>query len=173
MMKKRIGYMIAALIVALFAGLLLWRFLPRSCAHMMSVDESAFTNFSSHAMIHRFDLGSTYTDMYYIEHIPRQEAAYGEIMEILASSRYRPDFRNLLPWDLSSLSSGKHYDGRTVTFVFSAADRDEESIYIQFLSRSILSIHIGNKSGFRIYHPTNRETFDKVVEFLQANGVKQ
>ena len=109
-MKKRIGYMIAALIVALFVGLLLWRFVPRSCAHMMSVDESAFTNFSSHAMIHRFDLGSTYTDMYYIEHIPRQEAAYGELMEILTSSRYRPDFRNLLPWDLSSLSSGNFRD---------------------------------------------------------------
>ena len=170
-MKKRIGYMIAVVIIALFAGLLLWRFVPRSCARMMSVDESAFTGFSSNGMINRFDLGPM--DMYRTEYIPRQEAAYGELMEILASSRYRPDFRNLLPWDLSSLSSGKHYDGRTVTFVFSAADREEESIYIQFLSRSILSIHIGNKSGFRIYHPTNRETFDKVVEFLQTYGVKQ
>lgn len=172
-MKKRIGYMIAALIVALFAGLLLWRFLPRSCAHMMSVDESAFTGFSSQAMIYHFDLGSTYTDMYYIEHIPRQEAAYGEIMEILATSRYRPDFRNLLPWNLSSLSSGKNYDGRTVSMVFSAVSQEEQFVSIRFLSSTIVQIHIGNKSGFRIYHPTNRETFDKVVEFLQTNGVKQ
>lgn len=172
-MKKRIGFIITAVIIALIAGLLIWRFLPRSSSHLMSVDESSITGVSAIAMVSRLESGSPYSDAYRIDYTPRQEAAYREIMEILTSSRYRPDFRNLLPWDLDSLSAGKNYDGRTVSLTFSAENQEKQFVSIRFLSSSIVQVHIGNESGFRIYHPTNRETIDNLVEYLQTNGAKQ
>lgn len=36
-----------------------------------------------------------------------QSSELKAILEILATSRYRQDFRNLLPWESGSISSGK------------------------------------------------------------------
>ena len=172
-MKKHIRFIIAVMIVTLVIGLLIWRFLPRSSAHLMSVNESSVTCVSALATVNRLDNGSPHTDTYRIDSTQQQGALLGELIDILATSRYRSDFRNLLPWELASLSAGKNYDGRTVSLVFSAENQTEEYIYIRFLSSSLVSVHIGNESGFRIYHPANRETLDKLVEYLQTNGLKQ
>ena len=134
-MKKRIGIIVTAFIISLVVGLLIWRFVPHSAAHLMKIDESAFTGVSGSAMVNRFEDGVSYIDTYQLEHTPQQSDGFGALMEILATSRYRPDFRNLLPWDLDSLSSGKNYDGRIVSLVFSAENQKEKfvlSVQIKF-----------------------------------------
>ena len=167
-MKKRIGIIVTAFIISLVVGLLIWRFWPRSSSHIISIDESAFTGVSAVAMVSRLEDGAPYSDIYRID--PPNDAA-GDVLEVLSTSRYRPDFRNLLPWNLDSLSSGKNYDGRIVSLTFSAVNQEEQFVSFDFLSSTIVQVHIGNESGFRIYHPTNRNTIDKLVEYLQANGV--
>ena len=171
-MKKRIGLIITIIIIALVVGLLIWRFWPRPSSGLMPVDESSFTGVSAIAMVSGLEDGAFYSHTYRIDSTQQQSNEPGNILEILAASHYRPDFRNLLPWDLDTLSSGKNYDGRTVSLVFSTKDQ-ETIVYIRFLSSSLISVQIGDQSGFRIYHPTNRNTIDTLVEYLQTVGVEQ
>ena len=52
-------------------------------------------------------------------------------------------------------------------------NQKDEYVQIQFLSSSIIVVSSGDKTGSRIYHPTNKKTIDQLVEYLQTYGVKQ
>ena len=172
-MKKRIGLIITIIVAALIICLLVWRFWPHSSSSLISVDENAVTSFSAYAMVHRFENGQTYTDTYHIERTEQQGYALGEIVEILATSGYQQDFRNLSPRGVDSVGSDKNYDGRTVTLSFYTDSRTDEYVDIQFLGKSIIAVSYEGKSGFRIYHPTSHKVIDNLVEYLQTHGVKQ
>ena len=96
-----------------------------------------------------------------------------EIMEILATSSYRQDFRNLLLWDLDYVDADKNYDGRTVTVSFYMNNQMDKYVQIQFLSSSIIVVSSGGETGFRVYHPTNHQTIDQLSEYIQTHGVKE
>ncbi len=171
-MKKRIRLIVTVISIALIAGLLLWRFLPRSSSYLISVDQHAFTGFSAIATVSYIEDGVPYSNIYRIENTPQYTEVLEEVLEILATSRYRPDFRNLLPGGLRQIDGGKKYDGRIISLAFSA-ETQEGFVHIQFLSSRVIPVSAGSRSGLLAYHPTNRETMDKLVEYLQANGVKQ
>ena len=127
-MKKRIGLIITIIVAALIVCLLIWRFWPQSSSNLISVDENSITSFSASAMIHHLENGQTRTDTYRIDNPAQQGNEPGDIIEILATSRYQQDFRNLLPWSADNVEADKNYDGRTVVLVSSVGNQKEQYI---------------------------------------------
>ena len=169
--KMRLGWMISVLcivvLIAISCLLGIWRFWPQSFSDLTALDETSITGFSASAMIDR--IGVPFMDQYRIDNT-QQNKIPSEVIEILETSDYRQDFRNLLPWGVDSVGSDKHYDGRTVIVSFY---NEDEYVHIQFLGSSIMTVSEEDKAGFRIYHPTNRETVDRLVEYIQTHGVTQ
>ena len=101
-MKKKL--IIAIVILA--AAALLWRLWPHSFSHFIS-EGSSVTALSSGVLIPGIENSRPVVDSYAMEIPDPQSSELKAILEILATSRYRQDFRNLLPWGTSSISSGK------------------------------------------------------------------
>ena len=171
-MKKRIGFIIIAVIIALIICLLTWRFLPQSSSSLISIDKSSITGISAYAMIRTFENGQSYTDTYRIDKQEELGDEQEELAEILATSRYQQDFRNLWPWGIDSVSGGRYYDGRTVTVTFYSSNAENQYAEIMFMSSGLVVVQTDKHPGMRIYHPTNKKTLDKLVQYLQTNGIK-
>ncbi len=171
-MKKRIGFIIKFFLAILIVYLLIWRFWPQSFSDVIMVDKNSVTSFSSSVMIHRLENGQTHTDTYRVVSTEEQGNEPKDILEILASTKYQQDFRNLLPWKADSIESDKNYDGRTAVVVFSVGDQKDEWVEIHYLSSSIVAVSAG-EDGFSIYHPTNRKILDALVEYTKTHDTKQ
>lgn len=175
--KMRLGWLLAILCILVLIPIALligvWRFWPQSFSDLITVDETSIISFSVHGMLDRLENGQPVIDMYHIDDTDQQNNTPDEIIEILETSSYRQDFRNLLPWGMDYVDADKNYDGRTVTVSFYIGNQKDEYIQIQFLSSSIIAVFGGGKSGFCVYHPTNHETIDQLVEYLQTHGIKQ
>lgn len=166
-MKKRI---IIGIVIALVLGVLLWRFIPRSAGAVIPVDENDVTSFAAISMVGRNLLGEPNFSIYRIDSADATKQNIHDFLEILKTSRYQPDFRNLLPWGIDSVSSDKNYDSRTVTVQFTCGD---DYLDITFHSPTLITISTKDTSGFRIYHPTNKNTITKLVEYLETHGTLQ
>ena len=169
-MKKRIGLTIAIVIAVLIIGLLGWRFWPQPASSVMSVSEDTITSFAAYGMLDSFEMG--HCDLYSINSPAPISNEPGEILEILAMSKYQQDFRNLLPWGVDGVSADKNYDGNMVTLSLYFQDK-QGYIEFQFLSNSIVVVRTSDQPNMRIYHPTNSATFEKLVEYLKTHGVLQ
>ena len=172
-MKKRIGLLTTVLIIALVICLLTWRFWPQSSSGLISIDKSAINGASAYSMIRTFENGQSYTDTYRIDRQEDPGDVQEELAEILETSRYQQDFRNLWPWGIDSVSGGRYYDGRTVTVTFYSSNAENQYAEIMFMSSGLVVVQTDKHPGMRIYHPTNKETLDKLVQYLQTNGIKE
>lgn len=172
-MKKRLWLIITILIAVIVVGLLSWYLWPQPATSIMPVDKDSITSFSSNIKISRIENGQTVTDMYSINKTDFPCAEPGEILDILATSSYQQDFRNLLPWQAEYIDADKNYDGRSALMVFSVGNGKDEWIQIHFLTSTIIVVQEGDDDRLRVYHPTNREMLDKLTEYFQAHGVKQ
>ena len=166
-MKKRI---VIGIVIALVVVVLLWRFIPRSAETVISVEESAVSSFAAIASVGGIRGGEPYFEFYRIDSADATSENIQEILDILDSSHYQPDFRNLLPWDIDSVSADRNYDSRTVTMQFAC---DDDYLDITFHSPTMITVQTKDSSGFRIYHPTNKNTITKLVEYLETNGTLQ
>ena len=176
--KKRLltitkSVVITAIVALIVIGLLVWRIWPNSFSGIIPVNKNAIASFSSNVMIHRIVNGQTVTDSYHINSPDLAGNELGDVFEILATSSYRQDFRNLLPWSQDSIAADKNYDGRNAILVFSAGNHTDEWVEINYMSSGVLVVFVGGEDNCRIYHPTNENTFDDLVEYFQAHGVKQ
>ena len=171
-MKKQIGLIIKIVVALFIVCMLVWRFLPQSFSDLISIDKTSVTNFSASARVQRLENGEIHTDTYSIN-TEQHGNRSGDVIDILATSRYKQDFRNLLPWSADSVEADKNYDGRNLVLVFSVGNQKDEWLHIHYLSSSIIAVSVGTEDGFRIYHPTNRKTLDELTEYFQAHGIKQ
>lgn len=103
-MKKKL--IIAVVIVILTAAALLWRLWPHSFSYFIS-EESSVTALSVGVLFPGVEESKPVVDSYTMEIPDLQSSELKAILEVLATSRYRQDFRNLLPWESGSISSGK------------------------------------------------------------------
>lgn len=166
-MKK---WFIIGIVIALVLGVLLWRFIPRSAGTVIPVEENDVTSFAAISMVGRNLLGEPDFSIYRIDSADATEQNIHDFLDILKTSRYQPNFRNLIPWGIDSVSADKNYDNRTVTVQFACGD---DYLDITFQSPTQIHISAKNDSGFRIYHPTNKDTITKLVEYLETSGILQ
>lgn len=175
--KLKLGWYVAVLCILLLIPAVLslgvWRLWPQSFSDLLSVSDSSITSISAYGMEQHLENGQTQTDAYRIDTIESPSDMSIEIIEILKSSGYRQDFRNLLPWEISSVGADKNYDGQVAIVSFYTGDQKDDYLSIQFLSSSVVAVSGGGKSGFHIYHPTNHEIIDQLMDYLQLHGVKQ
>ena len=161
-MKKKI-IKIVIIIIVLF--LIIWRWWTNSFSNAFSVNKDDIASCYAYAKVNYFD------EMYSWDFPKVQEESLDEILKILGKSRYRQDYRNLLPWGIEGVSGDKNYDGHIVYIQF--VDENDEYIAIQFLSGSIVAVSAKKEVGFKIYHPTNHDVIYDLVEYLKIHGVKK
>ena len=101
--------MIILIVLAIY--FVIWRFWPNSFSNTISVNENSIDSVSVHAMVNHFGIEQDTIDTYLIGENEQQINTLEEIIEILATSSYRQDFRNLLLWDLDYVDADKNYDG--------------------------------------------------------------
>ena len=164
-MRRR--YVVLLVFAILVAALFTWRLWPQSLSGLLPDDAYSFTSVSAGAMADIFEAGYPVFRHYRLE--DKEQTAANELLDILKTSDYRPDFRNLLPWGKGSLVSGNDYDGRSVNISFYFVDgQTPRSFHVNFLGRSLVSI--SSEDGWSVYHATNPETLSALVEYIQTHG---
>ena len=164
-MKKRI---ITILSFISLVGVCVWRFCPLSFS---DITISKKQNLVIYDVSYRYtEVGNSYTYRLNTEQI--NEEFTKDILEILNSSSYRPDFRNLWPFGLNQINSDKNYDGNSILMIM-GVETEEEWLNFHYISSSLVSVSGDKFKGILIYHPTNYETKDKLIEYIKENGVKQ
>ncbi len=173
-MKKRMKLIIAIIVAALIIYMPIWRFWPRSLSDLLSVEENSIKIISVSAYVFNINApGLSQQDHYQLKVSEHQSNISKEIVDILSSSGYREDFRNLWPWGVRSISADRNYDSRRVSLFFEIENQEGKVGYIYYTTSSLISVHGMRKRGFSVYHPTNRETFDVLVEYIQEHGIKK
>ena len=170
-MTKRLGFAIAIIAAVLFIFFLVWQLWPRSSSDLLSGDENAVTGFSASAVIHDYERDRQY--QYSISYPSPLWDQPGEVLEILSTSQYRQDLRNLLPWKTGSIDSVQDYDGRRVSVILYLGKEKGNYTEFMFLSSGTVLITTADCSYPRIYHPTNALTLDRLSEFLQTHGAME
>jgi len=163
---------ITSIVALLVISLLIWRVWPNSPSSVIPINVNAVTSFSSNVMIHSLENGQTRTDVYSINKPESSGKEPGDILDILATSSYQQDFRNLLPWKAAYIDADKNYDGRNAVLVFSMGYNKDEWVEINYLSSGIIAVFVGWEDGYCIYHPTNEKTFDALIEYFATHGEK-
>lgn len=164
-MKK---WVLLVVIAAVLLGVAGWRFWPCSATGLGVPEAGTVTELSLYGMVGRFENGQSSHVNYTM--YANDTAQIGEILALLNTCRYQQDFRNLWPWGIDSVGSDGNYDSRTVEVGISTGDT---YLSIRFLSPTIVAVSSSRWSGYRIYHPTNRQAMDAVIAYLQQHGTIQ
>lgn len=168
-MKKKATVIVAA---ALIIGLLVWRFWSHPLSSVICVEKSSVTSIACSVSVFGVENGMPYSNSYTLSELSPQDGGFEEIMEILDSSNYRQDFRNLIPWSVNSIGSNDANSGLFANMVFAWGSGENESCFISMYSKSMIAVSSGTGSGLKVYHPTNREMLDTLAEYLQTYGSK-
>ena len=150
---------------------MIWRVAPLSFERIASVEENAIADFSASLLMLYNQNGIACSDAYQITHAESQEEMLQDILNLLNESKYRQDFRNLLPWQGDSFSGGKSYNGTVVMLTFSVSSDEDQYILLDFLSPNKILVSVND--AWYIYHPANRDTLEKIAHFVRSYGVKQ
>lgn len=169
--KKRIGLVVFIALIAIVVCFLIWRSWPHTFSELISLDEDSVTSFWTEATVRNFESEQSFDDTFYRIDIEKtQNSTLEKILEILNTSKYQQDYRNLLPWDLDMVEPDQKYDGNVVQLCFVWGNEPDEFGYITFLSSGIITVLVGEETEFRVYHPTNHDTIHNLVEYLKMHG---
>lgn len=166
--KKKIAIVA---IVVLIAAFLSWRLWPHSFADVISADADSVTSLTCSASFSGLSDGGPLITNYTLESLTLNEGEFQGVIKILNDTSYRQDFRNLIPWPISSVGSDGRYDECSATITLVWGDVATENCSVSFLSDSILSVNNGTDDGFLIYHPTDRTALNKLANYIQLHGV--
>ena len=100
-----------------------------------------------------------------------EDTAFEGILMLLTSTRYREDFRNLLPWPIESVSAGRAYDGRGVSLMLVWGPSEDECCSLSLSGRQI-AVSRPHHDGFLIYHPEDPKLLNWLAIYLANNGEK-
>lgn len=109
--KKCILLLLAILLLCLLA----WRLTPHTFEEMTASDRDEITSLAGVVSLSGVRDGRAYTESYALQNVTPEDTAFEGVLMLLNSTRYREDFRNLLPWPIESVSAGRAYDGRGVS----------------------------------------------------------
>ena len=167
MKKKSVLSIAAALLIITLIG---WRLWPRPIDKVISTSPEAVNSMACSATVSGVENGDLFMDTYSIQSEALADADMEALLNILSSANYRPDFRNLLPWDITSVDSGGTNDGKSANLALVWGNSEAEHCYMMFHSVSVVAVDVGS-GGYLIYHPTERAVLDKLVDYIQEHGV--
>ena len=169
MKKKKVIVIILALIAA---ALLVWRTWPHSLREIIGANTEPFDEISVSITEFGVDNSSLQMNVYKVEMSPADGATYNQLLSLIEGTKFRQDFRNLLPWDITTVSSGHKNITHSANLMLTGAGLDG-GCHISYHGSRIVSFSIEADSGFLVYHPVNRAALDQLVAFTKEHGVLQ
>ena len=166
MNKKRILTIFAAVLIA---ALCLWRFWPHTLKDILDMNDAAFDTISVHVSEFGIADNAPRIDVYRLDLSSPDADSYAAVLSILQDTKFRADFRNLLPWDISTVDSGIKNISHSANVMLTWGEGDD-SCYLSFHGERIVSFDIRGNTGYLIYHPTNRAVLTALAEYAKANG---
>ena len=103
MKRKRIFLVIVSVLVLFLIG---WRMWPHTFRTITSSGEEVFHTISIFVCERGFSDGTPTMDFYQLKIESPKDEHYTTIVSMLENTDYRSDFRNMLPWKISSVGSG-------------------------------------------------------------------
>lgn len=166
---KKCILLLLAIIVLCFAVWLLW---PHSFAEVTGIPaEYPDLNMAAIVTAARFENGSPSFDIWNLQYCSAGSTEYEAVLSVLSSASYRQDLRNLLPGGVTSVSSDKYYDSRSVNLMFAWGRFEDECCSLTF-SGSQVVVAGPNNRGFQVYHSVDPELLDRLIAEVQTYGVK-
>ena len=169
MKNKRI---LTASVAVLVALLCVWRLWPHSFRNILDINEELFGTITVQVSEFGVSNGSPNIDVYCLDISSSEDKNYASFMSIIQSTKFRSDFRNLLPWDLLTVSSGSENITHSAYMMLTWGN-GSDACYISFHGDRIVSFDISGKTEYLIYHPTDRTTLNQIVTYIKENGVLQ
>ncbi len=166
MKKKKI---FCWLLGAALAALLLWLFTPQSIYTILDAPEGSIRwgNIAVREWV--FEEGKQDVLTYQVDIGDLEPEVLAELLSILDGKGFRPDIRNLLPWKAGDLSaSGQAY---TMSINLIWGRKPGHAIHITTLEPETFGISTGR--GFDVYHPADRNTREKLYQFVRTYGQEQ
>ena len=165
--KKCILLLLAILLLCLLA----WRLTPHTFEEMTASNINDITSLAGSASFVGVRDGTTYAESYTLQNVSPEDTAFEPILILLTTTRYREDLRNLLPWDIDSVSAGRAFDGRSVSLVLVWGPSADEYCSLSLSGRQIV-VSRPHHDGFLIYHPEDPELLNRLSIYLANNGEK-
>ncbi len=166
MKKKKV---IQWLLGAALAALLLWLFVPQSIYTAMDVPEGSVRRGCVAVLETVFEGTEQDTRFYQVNTEDLDGDILEELLSILEENGFRPDLRNLLPWKTGDLSaSGQKYI-MDIDLIWGSDP--ERAVHIVTLEPETFGINAGN--GFRVFHPADPATREKLYQFVKIYGKEQ
>ena len=165
--KKCILLLLAILLFCLLA----WRLTPHTFEEITASDQNAITSLAGAATFLGVRYGRAYTESYALQNVTPEDTAFEGVLMLLNSTRYREDFRNLLPWPIESVSAGRDYDGRGVSLMLVWGPSEDECCSLSLSGRQIV-VSRPHHDGFLIYHPEDPKLLNWLAIYLANNGEK-
>ena len=169
MKKKRV---IVIIVAAMVTALFVWRMWPYTMREVLGSNGEPFDKIS--VQITEFGVvnNSLQIDVYKAEISSVDAMQYDEIVSLIEGIKFRQDLRNLLPWDINTVSSGEKSITHSANLMLTGAGL-EGGCHITFHGDRIVSFSKGADSEFLVYHPVNRAVLDQLVAFTKEHGVLQ
>ena len=165
--KKCILLLLAILLLCLLA----WRLTPHTFEEMTASDRDEITGLAGVVSLSGVRDGRAYTESYALQNVTPEDTAFEGVLMLLNSTRYREDFRNLLPWPIESVSAGRAYDGRGVSLMLVWGPSEDECCSLSLAGRQI-AVSRPHHDGFLIYHPEDPNLLNWLAIYLANNGEK-
>ena len=165
--KKCILLLLAILLLCLLA----WRLTPHTFEEMAASDRGEITSLAGAATFLGVRDGTTYAESYTLQNVSPEDTAFEPILILLNSTRYRADFRNLLPWPIEAVSAGRAFDGRSVSLMLVWGPSADECCSLSLSGRQI-AVSRPHHDGFLIYHPEDPKLLNWLAIYLENNGDK-
>ncbi len=163
--KAAIRIVFAALALLIIAAAV-WRLTPQRFYKISGIDPSFAEKVYCIATFSEVKPGDLSIDAYKMEAVLPHDERLSKIAEIVLSSDYRRDFRNLLPWEITSVSGKEKGEGSaSVKFIYG-----EEACVFQFLDSDTAVLSRGFEEELMIFHPTDKSVFYTLREYIKENG---
>ena len=132
MKKKKVIVIILALIVA---ALFVWRIWPHSLREIIDANNEPFDEISVNITEFGVDNSSLQMDVYKVEMSPADGALYDQLLTLVEGTKFRQDMRNLLPWDINSVSSGRRNITHSANLMLTGAGLEGGAGFIEVLKQ--------------------------------------
>ncbi len=172
--KKSVIAIVVVVVVALIAiGLGVWRFYAKPLHDIVPVDESGFTTI--YVMLHEAGEENQEPKIFTYElEIPSpDDPDFGNISALLNEMKFRPDFRNLLPWPTQRVYPGKRDINYSAIIWLEWGDTENHRCSLHLLGGGVMATSLEDKEGFLIYHLTDQSLLEQLAEYVKQNGVEK
>jgi len=169
-MKKKKAIVIILAII-LFA-LSVWRIWPHTLREILEANNEPFDTISVSITEFGVENNSLQMDVYKVDLSSDDGAPYDQLLTLIEGAKFRQDLRNLLPWDIKAVSSGRKNITHSANLTLKGAGL-EGGCHISYHGSRTVSFSIGANPEFLVYHPTSRTALDQLVSYTKEHGILQ